>query len=125
MIINEIANEIAENIAGLTLGTNMFKGFMPEKPDDCVLLLDTGGAEPDRELPMGSPSFQILVRNKSYSAGDAIMKSIVDLLHQKMNETLGSTYFYTIFLMGEAGYLGRDAKGRDEWSVNFICQTRR
>ena len=125
MIIDDVANEIAENIAGLTVGTNVFKGFMPEKPDNCVQILDTGGAEPDKELPTGSPTFQIMVRNKSYETGHDLMQSIVDLLHQKMNETIGDTYFYTIFLMGEPGYLERDIKGRDVWSVNFICHTRR
>jgi len=84
MSIDDIANEIISNITGLTLGINIFKGFMPEKPDNCVLLLDTGGAEPDQYLPTGKPTFQILVRNKSYETGYELIQSIVNLLHQKI-----------------------------------------
>jgi hypothetical protein len=66
-----------------------------------------------------------LVRNTSYAAGYALMQNMVGLLHRRMNETIGTTYYYSIFLMGEPGSIGRDDKGRDEFSVNFICHVRR
>lgn len=125
MIIDDISKDIDTQISSLTLGTNLFKGFMPETPDNCVAVMDTGGAEPDKDIPTGSPTFQILVRNTDYKIGSDLINTIADLFHRRMNETIGTTYYYSIFLMGEAGCLGRDAKGRDEFSVNFLCHTRR
>jgi hypothetical protein len=127
MIIDEIANYIIEEGIDLELGVDFFKGYLPDSPDDCVAIFDTGGAEPDRDIPTGDPTFQIIVRSSSYPTAGDLMKSIVDLLHQKMNlrVTEGGTYFYYIFLLGEAGHIGRDKKNRDEFSVNFICKIKR
>jgi hypothetical protein len=125
MIIDDIANFIVAKVAGLTLGTNLFKSFLPDSPDDVVGIFDTGGAEPDHDLPTGDPTFQILVRSTDYATAHNLMQSIVDELHQKMNSTIGSTYYYYIFLMGEPGHIGRDKKNRDEFSVNFHCKIKR
>jgi len=129
MIIDNIAHYLVENVEtiDLTLGSNIFTAFMPDTPAEIVAVYDTGGATPDIDIPTGSPTFQIIVRTADYENGFNLMKEIVDLLHQKMNITLaeGGTYFYSIFLMGEAGHIGRDEKSRDEFSVNFICKTRR
>jgi hypothetical protein len=86
-----------------------------------------GGLEPDRYLPTADPTFQILVRNTSYSAGQSIVDEIVEALHQKENIELvtGGTYFYYIFLFNEPAHIGRDDKGRHEFSINFVCKIRR
>jgi len=125
MIIDDIANYIIDNGISLVLGTNFFKGYLPDDPDACVAIFDTGGAEPDKDLPTGDPTFQILVRGSSYATAHALMQSIATLLHQKRNLTIESTYYYFIYLMGEPGSIGRDSKNRDEFSVNFHCKIRR
>lgn len=125
MIIDDIANHIVDQGVGLTLGTDLFKGFLPDSPDDCVAIFDTGGIEPDRDIPTGDPTFQIIVRSTDYETADTLINSIVDLLHQKRNSTIGTTYYYYIYLLGEKGHIGRDAKNRDEFSVNFHCKIRR
>jgi hypothetical protein len=126
-MINDIYTYISENISGLTGGTNLFKSRQSERPNNQVVIYDTGGLAPDRYVPTAGPTFQVLVRNTSYANGKAIVDSIVDLLHSKENVELvvGETYFYYIFLLGEAGHIGRDDKGRHEWSINFVCKIRR
>jgi hypothetical protein len=130
MIIDDLADYIvSEGIeidgVDLALGTNFFKGYLPDDEDDCVAIFDTGGLEPDMELPTGDPTFQILVRSSSYETAHTTIQAIADLLHQKRNETIGSTYYYFIYLMGEPGHIGRDTKNRDEFSANFHCRIRR
>lgn len=127
MIIDDIANYIQDQgkqIGGvdLSLSSNLFKSELPDSPDNCVALFDTGGLEPDMELPTGDPTFQILVRAASYEAAHNCIQELRNLLHQKRNVTIGGTYYYFIYLMGEPGSLGRDAKNRDEFSVNFHCR---
>jgi len=125
MIIDDVYNYLIEEIEGLT-AVNTFKSYMPDSPGNCICIYDTGGAEPDKDIPTGDPTFQIMVRNKDYAVGHALIIEIVGLLHQKKNIELvaEATYFYNIMLMGEPGYLGRDDKKRDEFSVNFIAHTR-
>ena len=100
---------------------------MPDDPDNLVCLYDTGGAEPSRDIPTGDPTFQVVVRNESYEDAHDLVQEIVVLLHQKRNVELveGETYFYYIYLMGEPGNIGRDKKGRDEFSINFLCKIKR
>lgn len=126
MIIDDVRKYlIAESDSFTTSNTK--KSFMPDTPNNLVCLYDTGGAEPSRDIPTGDPTFQIIVRNESYAAAHALAQEIVTLLHQKRNLELveGETYFYYIYLMGEAGHIGRDSKGRDEFSINFLCKIKR
>jgi hypothetical protein len=129
MIIDDVAVYLSENITTLELvkGTNLFKGYLPDSPNAAICVYETGGATPDIDIPTASPTFQILVRHTDYETGHNLIHEIAGLLHQKYNLELvdGETYFYSILLLGEPGHLGRDDKGRDEFSVNFYCKTRR
>jgi len=126
VIINDIYTYIGQETS-LTAGTDLFKSRQTESPNNQVVIYDTGGLEPDRYLPTADPTFQILVRNTSYSAGQSIVDEIVEALHQKENIELvtGGTYFYYIFLFNSPAHIGRDDKGRHEFSINFVCKIRR
>lgn len=125
MVINDIADYICANISGQTKGENVYKAFQPDTPDDCITIIDTGGALPNRYIPTADPSFQVLVRASEYGDAQSLVDSLVDLLHQKVGSTIGSHYYYSIFLLGEPGYIGRDDKDRYEFSMNFIAHIRR
>ena len=126
MIINEIANYLQTQDIG-TKGTDIFLSRQSDSPNDQIVIYNTGGIEPDRYLPTADPTFQIIVRNTNYQTGESLVADIVDALHQVTNVELeeDGTYYYYIFLMGEAGHIGRDDKGRHEWSINFICKVQR
>ena len=128
MIIDDVFEYLATNVTRVTLtkGTNLFKGFLPDTPADCVCIFDTGGAEPDKDLPIGNPTFQVFVRNKSYATGHNIINQIYALLNRKRNVALvtGETYFYNIYALGNPGSIGRDENGRDEFTVNFVGHIR-
>jgi hypothetical protein len=126
VVINDIYTYLGEE-TDLTAGTDLFKSRQTESPNNQVVIYDTGGLEPDRYLPTADPTFQVLVRNTSYATGQGIVDDIVDALHQKTNIELvsGSIYFYYIFLFNEPSHIGRDDKGRHEFSINFVCKYRR
>jgi hypothetical protein len=125
MVIDEIADFLEDNITGYTKGENIYKAFQPDTPNNCLVIRDTGGPPPDKYIPTADPTFQILVRNISYPAAQDIVDQIVTLLHQKAGVTLGDHYYYSIFLLGEPGYIGKDEKNRYEFSANFIAHIRR
>lgn len=107
-----------------TLGTDLFKSYMPDTVDTGVCILDTGGPMPDKDLPTKKPTFQVFIRGGTYILGRAKLDAVRALLHQVTNTTIGDTYFYYILAQSEGGHIGRNERGLDEFSINFICLTR-
>lgn len=119
----DIATLLADTLG--TLGTDIFYSNQPDSPDSCITVLDTGGLESDRYLPHAEVTFQVIVRNVHYDTAETKANSIVDILHKKKHSTIGGEYHYYIFLLTEPVSLGRDEKGRDEISINFVTKYRR
>lgn len=127
--MNQVALEIAEYLENNdigTVGSDLFVDILPDVQNDVSAVFTTGGSTPDIDLPIASPNFEILARSESGATAFAKLKSMVDLLHQKYNITLieGGNYYYSILLNGEINNLGRDDKGRIEYSANFRCKVR-
>ena len=123
------AIEVAEYIESqgyATRNTNLFVDILPDLDDDCTVVYTTGGQVPDIDLPIASPNFEVLVRSASAQSAYGRISNIVDDLHQTFNSTLvsGGNYYYSILLFGEINNLGRDEKGRIEYSANFNCKVR-
>lgn len=123
MLADDITQYMATNGIG-TLATDLFEGNLPDSPDSAVVVIETGGTQPERELPFKSPTFQVYIRNQGYSAGRTKLDAVRALLHAIQNQTIGSTYFYYIFAISEGGHVGRDDNSRDLFSINFQCKTR-
>lgn len=126
MLLDDIAYYIEQQGRG-TVGTDIFVSQLRDEPDNCTILYDTGGVEPDHYLPNANPTFQVYVRNADYATGKTLIDNIVEDFEMLANETLktGGKYFYYILVMGEAAHIGRDKSGRDEFTVNFRTKIRR
>ena len=119
MLLDDIASYLQQQgIAGV------YKGFMPDKPDNCVVLFEYAG-EP-MELTMGSgdptlerPDLQVRVRNTSYSAARSKIEDVVDALHGLANEVLGDRRYLLIRANQSPESLGLDANNRSEFVCNF------
>ena len=125
MIIDELAQHI-HNQGIAVLGTSLFKSYLPESPDNCIAVIETGGNEPDHYIPTKKPTFQVMIRNTSYTTGRTALDNIRSAFEALVNSTVanGSTYFYYILANAEGGHLGRDEAGRDLFSINFRCLIR-
>jgi len=122
-LIDDIATQL--QTAGIgTVGTDIFKSYLPDNVTNSMAVLDTGGTQPDPDIPTKEPTFQIVIRNATYSAGKTLLDAIRSALHQKANVTYGSTYFYFILAISEGGHLGRNDNGFDEFSINFRARIR-
>jgi len=124
MIIDDLATYAQTNSIG-TIGSTLFEGHMPATPDNCVCIYETGGLELDRDIPVEEPTFQVLIRNKTYAGARAKAASVVTAFQAVRNQTLTATYFYYIFAQQSPYSLGRDENERAEITVNFICKIRR
>lgn len=127
--MNQVAYEVAQYIEDeghATVGENLFVDSLPDVSEEAIAVFTTGGSTPDIDLPIPSPNFEILIRGESASSCFLKLESIISSLHQTYNANLvtGGNYYYSILLNGEINSLGRDEKGRIEYSANFRCKVR-
>jgi hypothetical protein len=122
-LIDDIAQYLVDDGLG-TISTDIFISYMPDATDNALSVLDTGGPLPDPDIPTHSPTFQVFIRAENYTLGKAKLDAVRDALHRIGNEQIGGTYFYYILAQSEGGHIGRNERGLDEFSINFIALTR-
>ena len=122
-IISDIATYLSQQGIG-TLGTDLFYSYMPDNENEMACVYDTGGPQPDPDLPTKEPTFQVFIRSAGYEAGKTLLDSVREALHQTSGETIGSTFFFFILAQSEGGHLGVNERGLDEFSINFHARTR-
>lgn len=122
-ILDEIATYLAIKNIG-TVDTDIFKGFMPDQPDNMVALFEYAGKP--MELTMGTgdptlerPGLQVRVRNTSYPTGRAKIEQVVDILHGLTEQVLGGKRYLLIRANQSPESIGLDANNRSEFVVNF------
>lgn len=102
-----------------TQTVDIFIGFMPDKPDNCVVLFEYAGNPPDLHWDGRYPGLQVRVRNKSYLNGRGKIESVITALHGVSETLMGTTRYLLIRAKQDPQGLGRDSNGRNEWVVNF------
>lgn len=120
MLLDDIATYLeAKGI--VTVGTDLFKGELPEIPDNCVALFEYAGQPPEIPTAIDYPGLQVRVRDKSYSAARAKTDAIYKLLHTLANTTLSGTRYLSIFAVQSSPVpLGRDSSNRIDLVQNYI-----
>tara|TARA_R110002020_G_scaffold123484_2_gene280001 strand:- start:2554 stop:2958 length:405 start_codon:yes stop_codon:yes gene_type:complete len=108
----------------LTLGTNLFLGRLPDAPDSCVGLIQTGGLAPTDTYgtsfpPLETQGLQTLVRAATYATGEALAVDVFKSLLSVENETLTSTLYLKIEANQSPFALERDEQERVVLSCNF------
>jgi len=107
---------------GLVFGTNLFIASMPDSPNTCSVLVDTGGRE-QGQFGYEYPTLQILHRNTNYQIGYNLLRDIKYYLHHaRNNETWNGTRYIDISTRSDILYLGQDDKNRYQFSLNFQIQ---
>jgi len=113
-MLEAIANYLQQQSLAV-LGLDMFIGVMPDSPDDCVALFETGGFKPELATAalVEYPTFQVMVRGSEYQSARQRIDTIYKILHGD------TSIFYLIAAQQSPAYLGTDDNGRYEFSVNF------
>jgi hypothetical protein len=112
------------------------EGFIPSDiPDDrlpALFVFGTGGFAPHDYIPRERPTFQVIVKGKSYKANPANKigaereaKRLIDLLHRKHNYAIGDSYVWSSRAQQPNPIpLGHDEHDKPMYSTNFIFQVR-
>ena len=110
---------------------NFIPADLSEAKLPCLFVMDSGGYAPHDYVPTERPTFQVILKGKSYKAlpanmatTEALAKQLVKQLHRKPNYTVGSTHVFSSKAMQQPIYLGLDDKDRPMYSTNFLFYTK-
>lgn len=110
---------------------NFIPTDLPETKFPCLFVMDSGGYAPHDYVPTERPTFQVIVKGKSYKVlpanmaiTEALGKQLVKELHRKANYIVGSTHVFSSLAMQQPIPLGLDDKDRPMYSTNFMFYTK-
>lgn len=118
-----LISDIKSLLTGLE--SNIFLGDKPDDPHALIALYHTGGYNPlidHGKNATDRPTFQVLVRDLSYSAGLARCEAIKAALNGITNQTINGSFYLSIRQQSDILSLGRDTRNRCEFSINFRTQ---
>lgn len=106
------------------IGETLFYSFLPESPDNCIAIYDTGGWAKDPDIPREDPTFQFVFRGATYDEAQALIKKFKDWFIPndvpKKLFYIGPYFIHLVQpLQAAPFYLGRDENGRDKFTWNF------
>ena len=128
-LLGDVGTFLAANVTDttLTLGTNLFLGRMPDSPDTCVAIYETGGNAPtdvfggNTAPPIENAGLMCHTRASSYSDCQSLAVDIMKTLTKVINETLTGTTYYKIEANQSPFGLERDEEERMIFSCNFMA----
>lgn len=128
MTLDELGTYLAANISGatsLTLGTNLFLGRMPDAPDTCVAIFETGGTFPSHTMGgASSPVFergrvQVVTRAATYSTCRTLAGDVWATFEQIADEALTGTRYLRVTAVQSPFPTERDSSDRVLIVQNF------
>jgi hypothetical protein len=113
-------------------GFNVFPdpNFMPDIDESqlpALFVFGTGGSESDDDLPLMYPTFQVIIKGKSYKSDytqmdktEQLAKSLIKLLDKKIRYEIGNNLIYHSKAMQNNPIpIGLDTLDRPVFSTNF------
>lgn len=119
--IEEIITELETQSIGI-IGTDLFRGFLPDEPNDAMMVISTGGEKPSTYLPIRNRSVQVTVRGASYEWAENKINEIYIALH-KLTQ-IGTLDVMQVSALQEPTNIGKDDSKRTIFTCNFIVKTR-
>lgn len=127
-VLTDLGGYLDSQSALVTLGTNFFYSILPEAPDNCVALIETGGPAPLFTLGavntpvIERPQIQFLVRNTSYETGSQTANALYLILTQIANQSINGTRYLRVVAISNPNLLERDMNKRCVFTCNFDVQ---
>ncbi len=116
--------EYLEDTGHGTMNEDLFVGFQPDVPDNCITIYDeTAPALPESQsLSVDLFGIQIIVRNTSYQNATSKLMSIHKQIVGFGGDTLitGGEQITSIEVVTPPTSIGKDTKERDEWTAHYV-----
>ncbi len=112
---------IVVSALALDYATDLFISQMPDTPDACTCIYDTGGLLAEPNISYERPTFQIRVRGArgGYQIAYDLAQAIKIELNGLANTTLGISRYIGVWLDSDIIFVGYDEKDRPLLSINF------
>lgn len=122
-----VLDDLSDMLSSGGVTTTIYKGFMPERPDDALQLVETGGFGAVHAMSTGPgnakterQTVQIVRRSTVYNRARAEMQVIFRLLDGEGDRTIGGTRYYWIEALQPPFALPRDESQRDLIAMNVL-----
>jgi hypothetical protein len=123
-----LLDDIADLLTTGAISTTIYKGYMPEQPDDAFSVVETGGLGAVHAMSTGPgnallevPGFQLVRRSSSYQTARSGMQDAFDLLDGLSERTINSTRYSYVVAQQSPFSLGRDESQRSRIVLNFLA----
>jgi hypothetical protein len=125
MIANDFIKWLQSKGFGV-IGDDLFDTFQPSSPDNCITAfdVDSPGLSESSSLKVDMCGLEIIVRNSSTANGKEIAKNIHKAFMGFGGESLipGGDTISMIFIDQSPRGMGKDDKGRSEFTVVYDCR---
>lgn len=123
-------------LTGSGFSVSPIANFIPaDTPDNklpAIFVMGSGGFAPHEYVPTERPTFQMIVKGKSFktnaanlAATEAEAKRLIKFLHRRSNYFVGgSLVFSSTAMQSNPIFLGVDEQNRPMYSTNFMFYLR-
>ena len=128
MLANDLITYLTS--AGFTVypDPNFLPADIPESKLPCLFVFGTGGFAPHEYVPTKRPTFQVIIKGKSYKTlpanmteTEALGNQLIKHLHRRANYQAGTAWVISSTASQPAPIsLGLDDKDRPVFSTNFV-----
>ena len=129
-MIKALTQHIDDNVASLTVGTNLFANFRPDTVDTCVLVQEAGGVDDFYSPGLSSVGFSVITRGTSTMGCRDLAREVHAVVNRMIGVTLPTVDSGEVFLVNTARTLavpepagGQDARGRFEYAATYLLET--
>jgi hypothetical protein len=123
-----LLDDISDLLSTGGVSTTIYKGFMPEQPNDAIILTETAGLGPIQAMSSGPGTasmevagLQVIQRSQSYATARLGMQTVMNLLDGLSERTINSTRYSYVTAQQVPFSLGRDVSERSMVTVNFLA----
>jgi hypothetical protein len=125
MLLEDITDYLSSGGVG-TVGTDIFASMMPDNPDDCVAVYETGGfpsthvmGSAAKSVAAEEPTILVRCRGTTYSTARVLMHRVEQLLDGMRTRTINGVEYLWAEGMQPPIALGVDLNEREIVSCNY------
>ena len=123
MLLDDLGDYLSSGGMG-TVGINVFLSLLPDQPDTCVSVFETGGSASLHTMggtnPVAeNPSVQIICRAKTYTTARILAKDVDLLMNGLRNRTINGVKYSWVQGVQAPFFIARDANNREEVGCNY------
>lgn len=121
---NFVIDDLADFLSSGGISTTIYRGFMPDTPDEALQLVETGGYPPvyafGTTVVEERPTVQLMRRSSVANRARADLYVIKQLLDGMGDRSINGTAYKWVSVLHNPMPIGRDQSNRERFVMNAI-----